>query len=286
MAAGGPAETTARALQVAIAVADRLGLGRLDAVILRNSHHVSIRLLPLDVVARVAPADQPEAAAALRREIAIAQHLSARAAPTVRPTDELPAGPHFWNGFGLTFWQYLDHVAADEDNGAHVAVAAQALRRVQDALTGFPGALPSFHTKIAGCRALLDDRSALTALPTADRAFLTEVYDRFAAALDDRVLQSLPIHGDAHLGNVFIATDGSAYWNDFEDVCLGPREWDMGWLSDADLGPFEPVDRDLLALLSDLRSWCVAIWCWASFALPEKRAAAEYHLDRLRRRYG
>ncbi len=286
MAAGGPAETTARALQAAIVVADRLGLGRLDAVILHNSHHVSIRLLALDVVARVAPADLPEAAVALRREIAVAQHLSPRAAPIVPPTDALPAGPHFWNGFGLTFWQYLDHVAADEDNGAHIAAAALALRRVHDALAGFHGALPSFQTKIAGCRALLDDRSALTALPSADRAFLIEVDHRLAAALDGRALEAVPIHGDAHLGNVFIAPDGAAYWNDFEDVCLGPREWDMGWLGEADLGPFDPVDRDLLALLSDLRSWCVAIWCWAQFALPEKRAPAEYHLDRLRRRHG
>ncbi len=35
-------------------------------------------------------------------------------------------------------------------------------------------------------------------------------------------IEPVPIHGDAHLGNVLITPHG-ARWNDFEDVSLGPR---------------------------------------------------------------
>ncbi|MEA2909513.1 MAG: hypothetical protein QOJ15_1594, partial [Bradyrhizobium sp.] len=75
-----------------------------------------------------------------------------------------------------------------------------------------------------------------------------------------------------------------AQWNDFEDVCMGPREWDMGWLPGTGLGAFEPINPDLLSVLRDLRSWCVSIWCRDWDALPEKRDAAEYHFRYLRQR--
>jgi 5-methylthioribose kinase len=66
------------------------------------------------------------------------------------------------------------------------------------------------------------------------------------------------IHGDAGLRNVFITPEG-ARCCDLEDVSLGPRGWDVGWLGGNHLKPFEPINRDLLPILSDLRSLCVAV---------------------------
>ena len=91
----------------------------------------------------------------------------------------------------------------------------------------------------------------------------------------------MPIHGDAHLGNVFITQDG-ACWNDLEDVCMGPREWDLGWVPDAALSAFEPVSHELLSALRFLRSLCVCVWCFEKYSVPEKREAAEHHLRFLR----
>ncbi|WP_280422149.1 phosphotransferase enzyme family protein [Nocardia carnea] len=36
-----------------------------------------------------------------------------------------------------------------------------------------------------------------------------------------------PIHGDAHIGNLMWARDGSVHLIDYEDFCIGPREWDL-----------------------------------------------------------
>jgi hypothetical protein len=66
----------------------------------------------------------------------------------------------------------------------------------------------------------------------------------------------------------------------------GPREWDVEWPSDVDLGAFEPVNHDLLAILADLRGLLVSVRCWDKCKVPEKREAAEFHLGYLRERFG
>ena len=132
------------------------------------------------------------------------------------------------------------------------------------------------------CHVLLTDRRGLSLLKSTDRAFLLMVHDRIMARLNGLPVGSIQIHGDAGAHNVLI-TPGGALYVDFENVCRGPREWDIGWLGDIDLARFEPVSRDLL--LTDLRSLCVSVWCWARYDIAEKREAAEVHLAYLRTQY-
>jgi len=269
------------AISAATEVARRLGAGTIEPVVLRDSNHVSIRLAPLRVVARVFEISRnPSAVADLARELAVARHLAGRAAPVVPPTTELPAGPHFCGDAALSLWQFVEHRSASEDD---VTDAAIALRDIHDALADFPTALPAFGSKGAEARALLADRSALPALASADRIFLLTAHERIAARLAARPIPSHPIHGDAHLGNVLVTADG-ARWTDFESACRGPREWDIGFLPSSDLSPFGPIDRELFDGLSDLRSLCVAVWCFAKYDNPEKREAADYHLGWLKER--
>jgi Ser/Thr protein kinase RdoA (MazF antagonist) len=181
----------------------------------------------------------------------------------------------------MTFWELVTHTPADQDNADHIAQAATALRRVHQALANFPGQMPNFWAKIDQCRHLLQTQSALPALAPGDRQFLLEVYHSLRISLDRLPVRLAPIHGDTHLGNVFITSD-RAIWNDFEAVCLGPREWDVGWPPEAELAAFEPLNRDALVVLGYLRSLCVSVWCWDLADIPEKREAAEYHLGYLR----
>jgi hypothetical protein len=274
-----------RAMNAAIWAARHLDIDYTDPIVLHHSEHLSIRLLPSNIVVRVLTADRPEADKQLRRELAIASHLVQKAAPVVCPTTTPPAGPYFHDGFGLTLWQFVEHAAADFENRQHVAAAAMALRCIHDALADFPGELPSFKTIIDECRTSLEDESALPALSIADRAFLRMVYSHSMTALDALPLELVPIHGDAGAHNVFITSEGARY-SDFERVNLGPREWDIGFLPpDIDLTAFEPVNRNALSVLGDLRSLCVSVWCGAKYDMPEKREVAEYHLGYLKRRF-
>jgi aminoglycoside phosphotransferase (APT) family kinase protein len=109
----------------------------------------------------------------------------------------------------------------------------------------------------------------IPALLNPDRRFMLATYQRIVASMDKLSVELVLIHGDAGPHNVFITPAGARY-SDFEDVSLGPREWDVGWLGGNHLKAFEPINRDLLLILSDLRSLCVAVWCFAKSDMPDK----------------
>jgi hypothetical protein len=69
---------------------------------------------------------------------------------------------------------------------------------------------------------------------------------------------------------------------DFESACTGPLEWDLSALPGGGAGVFPDVDHELLAVLRQLRSLCVAVWCWQRPGrTPEIDRAARLHLNRL-----
>jgi Phosphotransferase enzyme family len=278
-------QLVSRAMEAASEAAGRIGAGQVDPVFLHHSQHISVLLPSVQTVARIVLCEEDDATERLSRELSVARHLSERRAPIVPPSGRFPAGPHFQGKFGLTLWQFVEHAPVDQEKPAHVALAAAALRHVHHGLADYPGALPSFRTKVEKCRTLLADRSALPALAHADRKFLLMTYDRILRTIDALPLELIPIHGDAGPHNVLITADGARY-TDFEDACLGPREWDLVWVPDVDLVAFEPIDRSRLSVLSDLRSLCVSVWCFAKYDIADKREAADYHLGYLKERFG
>jgi hypothetical protein len=271
-------------MEAASQVARSVGVNQVKQVLLHHSEHITVLWPSVETVARIVLSsdDAPER---LSRELAVARHLAERMAPIGPPSAMFPAGPHFRGKFGMTLWQFVAHAPADGDNPAHVTAAATALRRIHQALADYPGSLPAFRTKVDRCRLLLEDRSSLAALVDADRKFLLIAYYRIIRAIDSLPIEIVPIHGDAGLHNVLITAEGARYI-DFEAVSLGPREWDVGGLPDADLRLFEPIHRGRLSVLSDLRSLCVTVWCFAAYDIPGKREAADYHLAYLKERFG
>ena len=269
------------AIQAAAAVADRLGMAPIMPVVLRDSNHTSIHLAPFPVVARVAASSAGRGAAALSAELSVAEYLARAGAPIAAPTIDLPPGPHLEKDWAITLWQFVAHRPAGERD---VIVAAEALRDIHAALSSSPGQLPSFETAIDACRDLLHDKTGLPALAGPDKDFLIREHDRLQRLLTTMALTPIAIHGDPHLGNVLMASHGPR-WTDWESACVGPVEWDLSCLPEAALAVVPPVNAQLLAVLRDLRSACVAVWCWAEpDRAPEKRRAAEYHLRRLRGR--
>jgi hypothetical protein len=257
----------------------KIGGSTATPVLLRRSRHICLLLPDLSIVARVAPATA-ESVATGTRELHVARFLHQRTAPVVAPCETMPAEPFVEEGMAVTLWPHVVHDTADYDDEQTLGAAAHALRRVHDVLADYPGALPSYAEKIEECAGLLCRADALPGLAADDRSFLTQTYDRLRERLARLSVRLAPIHGDAHLGNVFI-TPAGPLWTDFEAACRGPREWDISGVPY--LPAFPPVDADVYAVMLDLRSLCVAVWCSASGADPDKREAAEYHLARLHR---
>ena len=269
-------------MAAAAAVAREVGLKNVEPVVLHLSGRTTLRLAPFPIVARVLSAFSLEGMTpAVRRELRVAEHLAARAAPTVRPTTDPSPGPYVIGEATVTLWTLVEHRKAKDR--ADALAAGQALAAVHTALSDFPGRLPSFTQDFDSCTALLADANELRTLADDDRTFVASRLDALRRSLTLDRSRFIPLHGDAHLGNVLM-TKGGAVWADLESVCRGPLEWDLTSLPHAARAAFPALDRPLFRQLSLLRSTIVVVWCaYHAERSPQLRAAGAYHLRRLRR---
>jgi len=238
---------------------------------------VCITIPARGIVVRVMEASQPNIDA-MKRELAVSAHLAAHRAPVALPHATMPQSPIVENGLSVSLWNYVPH----EKRGDKSALkqAAEALNHVHVALVDYAGRLPSFRDVIADCFETLSKDEPALPLSKSERLLLGATHDRLLRAMETLPLVLRPIHGDAHLGNVFF-TDNGPLWSDFESVCVGPYEWDASCLSHKPVLP--DLDGRMFSAISGLHSFCVAIWCAALMEIPDKKEAMAHHLARLRR---
>ena len=272
-------------LAAAAAIAVKAGMGLVTPELLHQGNHTTARLNPWPVVARIASGTSFNLRKAMvGGELTIGTHLASRRAPSVRPASEVAAGPYLENDCSITLWEFVEGRPVTTE--ADERMAAASLREVHSALAEIAAELPSFLAKIDSCETILANGNEAPKLPSRDRAFLQNVYWRLRGNLNGVGGSWQPLHGDAHLGNAMVVGSG-AIWMDFESVCLGPLEWDVGFLPAATWPEFTGLDRSLISLLADVRSCCVATWCWAEFdRSAATKEAAVYHLGELKRRFG
>ncbi len=79
------AQISSGAVEATVRLAHQLGIARVHPVILHESQHVSIRLFPADVVARVVVSADAKATSRVTRELRVARHLIENAAPLSVP---------------------------------------------------------------------------------------------------------------------------------------------------------------------------------------------------------
>jgi hypothetical protein len=272
-------------LAAARKAAVKAGLGPVTPKLLHLGNHTSARLAPWPIVARIASGTSFDlSGGSIRRELRIGNCRANHRAPSVRPTDAVKPGPHFEHGCAITFWAFVDGSPVSTETDERMAAAA--LRRLHAALADVGLELPSFMDKITSCETILADEAAAPNLAPADRSFLQSVYERLRGDLVGAGSTGQPIHGDSHVGNAII-TDAGAVWMDLESVCIGPIEWDIGFLPPATWSEFEHANPTLISALADVRSLCVATWCWAEFdRSPATNEAALHHLAELKHRFG
>jgi len=247
--------------------------------VLHCARHLSILLPEPSLIARVMPATSVNIEFETR-ELAVSRFLREKGAPVVAPPGSLLAGPYVIDGLAVTLWPQIDHNKGDYEDEKALGDAARSLRRVHEVLAAYPGELPSYKLRLEECHAELQGQDGgACALPDDDRRFLLRTYDGLTERLARLDVREAPIHGDAHLGNVFFTADGPL-WTDFETACIGPREWDVAALPY--LAAFPGLDMRVFSLMDPLRSVCVCVWCSALSDDAEKRAAAKHHLERLK----
>lgn len=272
-------------LAAASKAAATAGLGTVTPELLHLGNHTSARLAPWPIVARIASGPSfDHSDGSIGRELSIGNFLARRRAPAVRPADIAEPGPHFVDGCAVTFWTFVDGTSVTTAFDERMAAAA--LRTLHEALADIPYELPSYMEKITSCESMLAHPDVAPQLPPTDRSFLQHVYQRVSGDLKGLGGAYRPIHGDSHVGNALITSDGPM-WMDLESMCVGPIEWDIGFLPRATWSEFKDADTTLIRTLADARSFCVATWCWAEFDRSSAcQEAALYHVAKLKSRFG
>lgn len=257
-----------------------LGLGEVTLATLKAAHHTTFLISPIRIVARMQSSEPIDSARKTAvKELAIARHLAGKGAPALAPLEAL-SGPHVLASCVVTFWPYVEHGRAAEEKDA--LAAATSLERIHNALRGYSGDLPPYTDAFDHCWSVLIDDQACSALGRQDRELLKAQYNRLRNEADTLAGDWVPLHGDPHLGNLLIGEHGPI-WLDLEDACLGPREYDVACLPRAARSRFGSVDHALVQTYADLRSICIAVWCWADLARSDgAREAAQNNLDRVR----
>jgi thiamine kinase-like enzyme len=149
-------------------------------------------------------------------------------------------GPHVADGLEVSLWEWAEHDSSEVSPAQFGAM----LGPLHDALASYSDDLPALAGPLTDIATALDMSSDAT-------------LHRAAAELVPLALSwpRRPLHGDAHTGNVLMTPDGPR-WTDFEDVCVGPVEWDLASMTikeEALAAYAGPIDRARLADCRDLR---------------------------------
>lgn len=258
-------------------VAATLGLGANDALVVQNSNRLTLRLLPCEVLARVAPlAYQPAAAF----EVEVARRLAEAGGPVAEL--EAHAGPRVYtrDGFAVNLWRYYEAVSEGE---AAPADYASALGRLHTAMRDVELAAPHFTDRIAEAQQLVGDPQRTPQLPDADRALLGETLRDLRRSISQWGAAEQLLHGEPHPGNV-LRTTGGLLFIDFETACRGPIEFDLAHMP-AEVSRYYPgADETLLSQCRILVLAMVAAWRWdREDEFPGGQATGNELLRELRR---
>ena len=273
-----------RAVAAAGWTASSLGLTVDDAVVLHDSNKLTLRLLPCDVVARVAPAAQQVA----QFEIELARRLAGAGSPVAAPDPRVEPRVHERDGFVVTLWTYYEPATCGPTTPREVPAAdyADALGRLHAGLRTLDVPAPHFTDRVEQAQRLVADRERTPALAAVDRGLLGDTLRDLRRAIGERGGAEQLLHGEPHPGNV-LTTENGLLFVDFETCCRGPLEFDLAHAPE-EVGEHSPdVDRGLLRECRILVLAMITTWRWdRDDQFPDGRRLGAQWLGQIRAALG
>ena len=109
--------------QQGMSTASALGLRVDDAVVVHNSNRIAVRLLPCDVLARVAHVAHQAGA---EFEVEVARRLAETDSPVAELEPRVEPRVYVRDGFAVTLWTYYEPVPASRRRASRVCAGARA----------------------------------------------------------------------------------------------------------------------------------------------------------------
>jgi Ser/Thr protein kinase RdoA (MazF antagonist) len=267
------------AVRAALSVASACGLRADDAVVLQDSNKLTLRLLPCDIVARVAHAGQEVA----RFEVELAQRLAATGSPAVALEPRVEPRVYVRDGFTVTLWTY--HEPAPTREAAPVEYA-DALARLHAGMRQIDMVTPHFTDRVAQAQSLVSDRSRTPELPDTDRELLGYMLRHLSREIQDRGAPEQLLHGEPHPGNVLSTKEGLLFI-DLETCCRGPVEFDIAHAPEEVGRHYPDTDQEFLRQCRVLKLAMITTWRWdRDDQFPNGRRLAQEWLSELRAEMG
>jgi Phosphotransferase enzyme family len=241
-----------RAVAAAAATASAMGLRADDANVLHVSNRLAVRLLPSDVLARVAlPTHE-----AATFEVALAARLAATGSPVALLDPRVAPHVHERDGFTITFWTYYEPQTARELSPAKYA---DALSRLHVGMQHVDVTTPHFSDRVREAQLLVGSRDRTPDLGDADRDVLVTTFSRRMPVIAGRGAAEQLLHGEPHPGNVLNTKHGPLFI-DLETACRGPVEFDLAHVPNEVSECYAGIDHALLVECRVLVLAMVAAW--------------------------
>src|SRR5262245_38905996 len=247
------ASDVSRAVAAAVDTAVALGMTVEDTVVLHNSNRLTLRLLPCDVLARVAPV----AHQAAEFEIDLARRLTEAGSPVAALEPRVEPRVDERDGLRVTLWTYYEPAPGEVSPAEY----AEALARLHAGMRDVDVPAPHFTDRVEQAQQLVASRERAPALTDADRDLLGDTLRTLRRSVTERAGAEQLLHGEPHPGNVLTTTSGLLFV-DLETCCRGPVEFDLAHAPE-DAGVHYPGARQ--DLLRDCRILVLAMitaWRW------------------------
>ena len=248
------ASEVSRAVAAAMSVASALDLTVDDAIVLHDSNKLALRLLPCDVLARVAHVAHQVA----QFEVDLAQRLAGTGSPLAALEPRVEPRVYERDGFAVTLWTYYEQLTPREVSPADYA---SALERLHAAMRKLDVTTPHFTDRVAEAQQLVASRDHTPALADADRELLSNTLRSLRRAIGDRGAAEQLLHGEPHPGNV-LSTKNGLLFIDLETCCRGPVEFDLAHVPEEVSERYPDADQELLRECRIIVLAMVAAWRW------------------------
>jgi thiamine kinase-like enzyme len=270
------ASEVSRAVAAVTSIASSLGLTVDDAIVLHDSNKLTLRLLPCDVLARVAPVAHQVA----QFEVELAQQLAESGCPVAALEPRVEPRVYERDGFVVTLWTYYEPVTSREVSPGDYA---HALERLHAGMRKLDVPTPHFTDRVEQAQQLVANRDRTPALADADRELLADTLRSLRGAIGERGggAEQL-LHGEPHPGNVLTTKNGLLFI-DLETCCRGPVEFDLAHAPEEVSEHYPGIDQDLLRECRILVLAMITTWRWErGDQLPNGRRLGAEWLSQIR----